>query len=144
MKIALGIFSQRYFVFYQIFIFISIFSFIWKKMEMIFFIFLPSLKIKSATTEAVAQKTQTPIVAKLTVCEIGALHIHIVGICIFIKFVTMGYGNKRILSYKRKNTPNFTVVQLVWQSHCSIVFLRLQEKHKKTACGDCRRLFLRL
>jgi len=28
-------------------------------------------KIKSAATEATAQKTQTPIVAKLTLCEMG-------------------------------------------------------------------------
>ena len=35
----------------------------------------PPYKTKSATTEAVAQKTQTPIVAKLTECEMGA-HAH--------------------------------------------------------------------
>jgi hypothetical protein len=34
----------------------------------------PPFQIKSATTEAVAQKTQTPIVAKLTQCEMDALH----------------------------------------------------------------------
>jgi hypothetical protein len=30
-----------------------------------------SHKIKSAPTEADAQKTQTPVVAKLTLCEMG-------------------------------------------------------------------------
>jgi hypothetical protein len=33
-----------------------------------------SRKIKSAATEAAAQKTQTPIVAKLTQCELDAKH----------------------------------------------------------------------
>ena len=33
-----------------------------------------SLKIKSAATEVTAQKMQTPIVAKLTQCEMGAKH----------------------------------------------------------------------
>ena len=32
------------------------------------------LEIKSATTEVIAQKTQTPVVAKLTQCEMDALH----------------------------------------------------------------------
>jgi len=66
-------------------------------------------KIKSATTEAAAQKTQTPIVAKLTVCETGASHIHIVGICIFIQCETMGWENKRIFSYKKKKYTRFHI-----------------------------------
>ena len=38
---------------------------------MIFFIFLPP-KIKSAATEVTAPKKQTPVVAKLTQCEMDA------------------------------------------------------------------------
>ena len=47
-------------------------------------------KTKSAATEVTAQKTQTPIVAKLTQCEMGRKRSHIyisVGISVFIKFV---------------------------------------------------------
>ena len=51
------------------------------------------LKIKSAATEVTAQKTQTPIVAKLTQCEMGAkAHTNKDGICIFIKFTLLVYA----------------------------------------------------
>ena len=42
------------------------------------------IKIKSAATEVTAQKTQTPIVAKLI--KIKHRYAYIDGICVFIKF----------------------------------------------------------
>ena len=67
--------------------------------------------IKSAATEAVAQKTQTPIVAKLTECEMECTHLHIGGICIFIKFIPIHsiHKNKRIYFQKRKYTRFHTI-----------------------------------
>ena len=47
-----------------------------------------SKKTKSATAEAIAQKTQAPIVAKQTVSR-AYVHVHHVGICVFIKFIVM-------------------------------------------------------
>ena len=53
----------------------------------LFFLFTKiPLKTKSAPTEADAQKTQTPIVAKLIQYN-KHYCTHIVGICIFIKFM---------------------------------------------------------
>ena len=56
-------------------------------------------KIKSAATEVTAQKTQTPIVAKLTQCEMGVnAYTKQSGICIFIKFYLYYVcRNKRII-----------------------------------------------
>ena len=50
------------------------------------FIVIPPKNAKSATTEAIAQKTKTPIVAKLYGYE-KTLCTHTEGICIFIKFM---------------------------------------------------------
>ena len=87
----------------------------------------PSI-IKSATTEAVAQKTQTPIVAKLTQCEMGiSAHINTDGICIFIKFTVLFYDEISLLSQK-ENKPNFTCIKLVWHSYHIIALRVCQEE----------------
>ena len=69
------------------------------------------LKIKSAATEVTAQKTQTPIVAKLTNVKWVQTHnihtlpdLHFYQIQNNICITTI----KRNYPYKKKNTPNFT------------------------------------
>ena len=57
------------------------------------------------------------------------MHVHIVGICIFIKFITIcTHKTRRYFSYK--NTPDFTSIQLVWLYYRSISFQNMQEKQK--------------
>ena len=79
-------------------------------MLIIFFSFCPP-KIKSAATEVTAQKTQTPIVAKLTECEMGRKTHNIQSPeFAFLSNSKQLYAaqTKRIYPYKKKNTPNFT------------------------------------
>ena len=64
-------------------------------------------KIKSAATEVTAQKTQTPIVAKLTLRENGCNHNNIINrICIFIKFNNVIMLKKSIpIPINKDSTP---------------------------------------
>lgn len=73
---------------------------------------------KSAPTEVSAQKTQTPIVAKLT--DIRACLIHS-GTCVFIKFI--------VHEQKGDTSPSAGSncrIQLVWRSHYTILIIKMQ------------------
>ena len=61
----------------------------------------------------------------------GRTHLQIVGICIFIKFITIHRirKNKRNYPYKKKIHPISHNIQLVWHYQFSIVFAELQEKY---------------
>jgi hypothetical protein len=92
----------------------TLYSTIWSFSVSLFIIYFFStsflLKTKSATTAVAAQKTQTPIVAKLTQCEMGArTHTNNDGICVFIKFTLFLYAEISVLSLK-ENTPFFTLL----------------------------------
>ncbi|MBQ3227755.1 MAG: hypothetical protein IJB43_04125, partial [Clostridia bacterium] len=70
-------------------------------------------KTKSAPTEADAQKTQTPIVAKLTLREKAFRHNYINEICVFIKFIC---NRNKKYGYSKMNKP-LTHIKLVWHTY---------------------------
>ena len=69
----------------------------------------PDDKAKSATTEAVAQKTQAPIIAKQTVSR-RYVHTYHMGICIFIKFSVIDVRKK---PFEAKGEVLLTNIQFV-------------------------------
>ena len=82
------------------------------------------MKIKSAATEAAAQKTQTPIVTKLTQCETDVAILKSMEFA-FLSNPQFKYGKISVVSPK-ENTPNFTSIKLVWHNHYSNTIYGLQ------------------
>jgi len=73
-------------------------------------------------TEAVAQKTQAPIVAKQTVSR-RYVHTYHMGICIFIKFSVIDVRKK---AFEAKGEVLLTNIQFIWLNHCSTFSIKKQ------------------
>ncbi len=86
---------------------------------LVFSLFFLLQNKKSAPTEADAQKTQTPIVAKLTDVKEGDIFTFIiVGICIFIKFTIIKFAKQSVIFPERDIHP-ISPIQLVWPTQHS-------------------------
>lgn len=76
-------------------------------------------KIKKCADLSLRTKTQIPVVAKQTLCEMGLTHLHKWNLH-FIKSDSVSVAKKEcIYSYKKENNPENSHIQFVWQKQFS-------------------------